>query len=442
MYAAADEGISYLEKNRFNVNSVLAATIKRYCRELALRYQQLSQKASPSVDGKPGRPVQPPTQKSLPQQRNASKRAVSPSNHPNRCPPPLPPRQEGHTAGVHQGDSPAQPALSEPKFQFSHASVNYDPNDPYEKTVVENVLDSSPSVKWEDIAGVDYAKEVLYETVILPSKRPDLFTGLRAPPKGILLFGPPGTGKTMLAKAVATESSAVFFSISSSSLTSKWVGESEKIVRALFKVAYKNQPSIVFIDEIDSVLTARSDNENEASRRLKTEFMIQLDGAATSGEERVLIMGATNRPFELDDAVIRRMARRIYIPLPDEVTRYELFKIMLKDQSVSLSKEDVKEVLRRSELYSGSDIKVLCKEAAMGPIREVTDLLDISASKIRPIQLKDFVAAFRTCSPSVSPSTLTKLEQWNEQFGSKGEGEEKKQHPAVKSIKQSAAKRR
>ena len=201
-------------------------------------------------------------------------------------------------------------------------------------------------------------------------------------------------------------------------------------------MAYKNQPSIVFIDEIDSVLTARrwtwrcalrrSDNENEASRRLKTEFMIQLDGAATSGwgsdgrvrrsEERVLIMGATNRPFELDDAVIRRMARRIYvgarrggeaqIPLPDEVMRYELFKIMLKDQSVSLSKEDVKEVLRRSELYSGSDIKVLCKEAAMGPvsererddaqIREVTDLLDISASKIRPIQLKDFVAAFRT----------------------------------------------
>ena len=169
----------------------------------------------------------------------------------------------------------------------------------------------------------------------------------------------------------------------------------------------------------------RSDNENEASRRLKTEFMIQLDGAATSGwgsdgrvrrsEERVLIMGATNRPFELDDAVIRRMARRIYvgarrggeaqIPLPDEVTRYELFKIMLKDQSVSLSKEDVKEVLRRSELYSGSDIKVLCKEAAMGPvgekerddaqIREVTDLMSIDASKIRPIQMKDFEEAFR-----------------------------------------------
>ena len=200
-------------------------------------------------------------------------------------------------------------------------------------------------------------------------------------------------------------------------------------------MAYKNQPSIVFIDEIDSVLTARrwawrctlrrSDNENEASRRLKTEFMIQLDGAATSGcgsdgrvrrsEERVLIMGATNRPFELDDAVIRRMARRIYvgarmegeaqIPLPDEATRYELFKILLKKQKVDLSKEDMVAVLRKSELYSGSDIKVLCKEAAMGPvgekerddaqIREVTDLMSIDASKIRPIQMKDFEEAFR-----------------------------------------------
>ena len=191
----------------------------------------------------------------------------------------------------------------------------------------------------------------------------------------------------------------------------------------------------MFIDEIDSVLTARrwtwrcalrrSDNENEASRRLKTEFMIQLDGAATSGwgsdgrvrrsEERVLIMGATNRPFELDDAVIRRMARRIYvgarmeseaqIPLPDEATRYELFKILLKKQKVDLSKEDMVAVLRKSELYSGSDIKVLCKEAAMGPvserewddaqIREVTDLMSIDASKIRPIQVKDFEEAFR-----------------------------------------------
>lgn len=132
-------------------------------------------------------------------------------------------------------------------------------------------------------------------------------------------------------------------------------------------------------------------------------------------------MGATNRPFELDDAVIRRMARRVYIPLPDRSTRFELFKILLKNQNVDLSKEDINVILDRSENYSGSDIKVLCKEAAMGPIREVEDLMHIDATKIRPILLKDFNEAFLVCAPSVNPSSLQQYVNWNENFGSKGE---------------------
>ncbi|KAM7456073.1 hypothetical protein BLSTO_03175 [Blastocystis sp. subtype 1] len=145
-------------------------------------------------------------------------------------------------------------------------------------------------------------------------------------------------------------------------------------------------------------------------------------------------MGATNRPFELDDAVIRRMARRIYIPLPDEATRYELFKILLKKQKVDLSKEDMVAVLRKSELYSGSDIKVLCKEAAMGPIREVTDLMSIDASKIRPIQMKDFEEAFRVCAPSVSQSSLKQYITWNDNFGSKGEEPSENVETEIKGI--------
>ncbi|KAK8824706.1 hypothetical protein WA556_005400 [Blastocystis sp. ATCC 50177/Nand II] len=408
------EGILFLEEHKLDLPANLYNDMKRLLGAANERMEMLKRRG-----------YTPRTQNPAP--ANAVHTSV-PSPTPAASPKPAASGNPSHPVA----NSPAEQV--QPASPTSQSSIRYDPNDAYEKMVVENVLDSSPSVKWEDIAGMKYAKKVLYETVILPSKRPDLFTGLRAPPKGILLFGPPGTGKTMLAKAVATESSAVFFSISSSSLTSKWVGESEKIVRALFKVAYKNQPSIVFIDEIDSVLTARSDNENEASRRLKTEFMIQLDGAATSGEERVLIMGATNRPFELDDAVIRRMARRIYIPLPDEATRYELFKILLKKQKVDLSKEDMVAVLRKSELYSGSDIKVLCKEAAMGPIREVTDLMSIDASKIRPIQVKDFEEAFRVCAPSVSQSSLKQYITWNDNFGSKGEEPSENVETEIKGI--------
>jgi len=147
--------------------------------------------------------------------------------------------------------------------------------------------------------------------------RPDIFTGLRAPPKGLLLFGPPGTGKTMLGKAIASETNSTFFSISASSLTSKWVGEGEKMVRTLFAMANVKQPAIIFLDEIDSLLCSRSQKDNEGSRRIKTEFFVQLDGTRTNESDRILVIGATNRPYELDDAVRRRFVKRLYIPLPN-----------------------------------------------------------------------------------------------------------------------------
>ena len=154
--------------------------------------------------------------------------------------------------------------------------------DPFEARVLQEMLDGSSAVRWADVAGLEAAKRTLKEAVVLPNLRPDLYRGLRAPPRGVLLFGPPGTGKTFLAKAVATESNAKsFFAASAASLTSKYVGESEKMVRALFRIARERQPSVIFLDEVDSLLSARGDGDQESSRRMKTEFLVQLDGAGT-----------------------------------------------------------------------------------------------------------------------------------------------------------------
>lgn len=184
--------------------------------------------------------------------------------------------------------------------------------------------------------------------------RPDIFTGLRALPKGLLLFGPPGTGKTLIGKAIANQTGATFFSISSSSLTSKWIGEGEASVKTLFAVANYYQPSVVFIDEIDSLLCQRSSEENEATRRIKTEFLVQLDGAGTNSNAQVVIIGATNRPQELDDAARRRLVKRLYVPLPDQVSRESMLRNLLKRNRHSLSAEHFTLIGAKTEGFSGN----------------------------------------------------------------------------------------
>ncbi|XP_046518918.1 spastin isoform X4 [Equus quagga] len=285
--------------------------------------------------------------------------------------------------------------------------------------IMNEIVDNGTAVKFDDIAGQELAKQALQEIVILPSLRPELFTGLRAPARGLLLFGPPGNGKTMLAKAVAAESNATFFNISAASLTSKYVGEGEKLVRALFAVARELQPSIIFIDEVDSLLCERREGEHDASRRLKTEFLIEFDGVQSAGDDRVLVMGATNRPQELDEAVLRRFIKRVYVSLPNEETRLLLLKNLLGKQGSPLTQKELAQLARMTDGYSGSDLTALAKDAALGPIRELKpeQVKNMSASEMRNIRLSDFTESLKKIKRSVSPQTLEAYIRWNKDFG-------------------------
>uniref|UniRef100_UPI0037E7B51D spastin-like isoform X3 n=1 Tax=Semicossyphus pulcher TaxID=241346 RepID=UPI0037E7B51D len=280
--------------------------------------------------------------------------------------------------------------------------------------ILNEVVDSGSAVRFKDIAGQDLAKQALQEIVILPALRPELFTGLRAPARGLLLFGPPGNGKTMLAKAVASESNATFFSISAASLTSKYVGEGEKLVRALFSVARELQPSIIFIDEVDSLLCERREGEHDASRRLKTEFLVQ-----TGSDDRVLVMGATNRPQELDEAVLRRFTKRVYVALPAEETRLTLLKNLLEKHGNPLTHRELKQLARMTEGYSGSDLTSLAKDASLGPIRELRpeQVRNMEASEVRLVRLSDFTDSLRRIKSSVALKTLELYDRWNREYG-------------------------
>lgn len=233
------------------------------------------------------------------------------------------------------------------------------------------IVIEKPNVKWDDVAGLQGAKDALQEAVIMPVRFPHLFVGKRSPWKGILLYGPPGTGKSYLAKAVATEASnSTFISVSSSDLVSKWQGESERLVKSLFEIARARKPTIIFIDEVDSLCSARSDSESESARRIKTEFLVQMQGV-NQDNEGILVLGATNIPWNLDAAFIRRFEKRIYIPLPEEHARVKMLKLNLGDNHHEVKEGDFKRMGRETDGYSGSDISILIRDALMAPIRKV-----------------------------------------------------------------------
>nr|CAD1822719.1 unnamed protein product [Ananas comosus var. bracteatus] len=314
------------------------------------------------------------------------------------------------------------------------------------------IIREKPNVKWNDVAGLDSAKQALQEAVILPVKFPQFFTGKRKPWKAFLLYGPPGTGKSYLAKAVATEADSTFFSISSSDLVSKWMGESEKLVANLFQMARENAPSIIFIDEIDSLCGQRGEgNESEASRRIKTELLVQMQGVGHN-DDKVLILAATNTPYALDQAIRRRFDKRIYIPLPDLKARQHIFKVHLGDTPHNLTEKDFEYLAHKTEGFSGSDISVCVKDVLFEPVRKAQDAMffvkkedgmwmpcgpkepgaiqtsmqDLAAKGLGakvlppPITRGDFEKVLVRQRPTVSQKDLEVHERFTKEFGQEG----------------------
>ncbi|GAB4850646.1 hypothetical protein Ancab_029957 [Ancistrocladus abbreviatus] len=302
--------------------------------------------------------------------------------------------------------------------------------DEYESNFVSAVVTPGETgIRFDDVGALEDVKRALNELVILPMRRPELFShgNLLRPCRGILLFGPPGTGKTLLAKALATEAGANFVSITGSSLTSKWFGDAEKLTKALFSFASKLAPVIIFVDEIDSLLGARGGAfEHEATRRMRNEFMAAWDGLRTKDSQRILILGATNRPFDLDDAVIRRLPRRIYVDLPDAENRMKILKIFLAQENLEPEFAFDKLAIA-TEGYSGSDLKNLCIATAYRPVQELLDeerqgVRDEGASELRPLKLDDFIQSKAKVGPSVAydAASMNELRKWNEQYGEGG----------------------
>lgn len=285
--------------------------------------------------------------------------------------------------------------------------------------IIKQIVPNNLGISFQDCVGLNSTIETLKEAIMYPTIYPELFEKVH-PWKGILLYGPPGTGKTLLAKALACESSSIFINVTSSTIISKWRGESEKMLKVLFDVAKFYSPSIIFIDEIDALASNNQDSNHEASRRFKSELLIQIDGIIKT--EEVFVLATTNSPWTMDAALLRRFEKRILVPLPDKNARSNILNYYFKQHNHHFKNEHLDDVINMTENFSGSDLKLLCTEVEMMRIRE--EIRKIKSEKtpkrvmgLRKIKIEDLIVSLEKIKPCIRSEDYKKYVEWSLKYG-------------------------